>query len=474
MTDIIHTDICIIGAGSGGLTVAAVAAQLGVETVLIERDKMGGDCLNYGCVPSKALLAAAHAAGTARAADRFGVRTGPIEVVSKGVYSHVKGTIAEIAPHDSVERFEGFGVNVILGEGRFTRPREVAVGDQRIRARRFVIATGSGPFVPPIPGLDQTPYLTNETIFDQDQVPNHLVIVGGGPIGIEMAQAHRQLGAEVTVLEMFTMMPDDDPQLVDVLRQRLLAEGVRLREGVKVVGAEEAGDGIAVEIGGEAGTEKITGSHLLVAAGRRPNLKTLGLESAGIDFEPTGITVDARLRTSNKKVFAIGDVAGGHQFTHIAGYHAGIVIRNALFRLPAKVNTSNYPWVTYTSPELAQVGLTEKAAREKFGDVKVVSWPFAENDRAVAEGETDGMIKVIADRKGRVLGASMVGPHAGELIQIWGLAISAKLKVGKIAGMIAPYPSLGEISKRAAGEFFTDKLFSDRTRAIVKFLTRFG
>ena len=474
MTDIVNTDICIIGAGSGGLTVAAVAAQLGVDTVLIERDKMGGDCLNYGCVPSKALLAAAHAAETTRTARRFGIKSGPIDVDAEGVFGHVKGTIAEIALRDSVERFEGFGVTIILGDGRFAGPREVAVGDQRIRARRFVIATGSGPFVPPVPGLDQTPFLTNENIFDQKDLPDHLVVVGGGPIGIELAQAHHQLGAKVTVLEMFTMMPNDDPELVEILRQRLLQEGVEVLEGVKVVETEKTENGVAVSIETKNGMEKVIGSHLLVAAGRRPNLNSLGLKEAGVQFEPMGIKVDARLRTTNKKIFAIGDVAGGHQFTHIAGYHAGIVIRNALFRLPAKVNTANYPWVTYTAPELAQVGLTEKAAKEKYPGVRVVSWPFAENDRAVAEGETDGLVKVIADKKGYVLGASIVGPLAGELIQIWGLAISAKLKVGKIASMISPYPSLGEASKRAAGEFFTDQLFSGWTCAIVKFLTRFG
>jgi len=475
MTETLTTDICIIGAGSGGLVVAAVAAQLGADTILLERDKMGGDCLNYGCVPSKALLAAAHAAEKARAAHRFGIGTQISEIRGPDVYGHVRKAIETIEPHDSVERFEGYGVNVLLEEARFVSPREIEAGGKRIRARRFVIATGSGPLVPPIPGLADTPFLTNENIFDLTEVPSHLIVVGAGPIGVELAQAHRQLGAEVTVLEMASMMPNDDPELVEIVRQQLLAEGVALREGVKVVGTAKDGDGVSVTVESDAGTETVSGSHLLVAAGRRPSLKALNLEAAGIDYTPAGIETDSRMRTSNKKVFAIGDCAGGHQFTHIAGYHAGIVIKNALFRMPAKVNTEAYPWVTYTSPELAQVGLTEDQAKEKFGDgVRTIRWTLDHNDRAIAEDDVAGLIKVSATKKGKVLGASIVGPQAGELIQIWGLAISAGLKMGKIAGMISPYPTLGEANKRVAGEFFKDALFSDRTRGIVRFLSKFG
>ncbi len=469
----LKTDICIIGAGSGGLVVAAVAAQLGVETILIERDKMGGDCLNTGCVPSKALLAAAHAAENARSSSRFGIQAGNLSIDGKSVFDHVQRAIDQIAPHDSVERFEEYGVNVILGEGKFSGLGEVTVGEQKIRARRFVVATGSGPLVPPIPGLDATPYFTNETIFNQSGIPDHLIVLGGGPIGIEMAQAHRQLGAQVTVLEMASILPSDDPEAVEIVRAQLITEGVTLKEGVKVVATAKVGDDVEVTVESEAGSEKILGSHLLVAAGRQPHLANLELEKAGIDYTPQGIKIDTRLRTSNKKVFAIGDVAGGHQFTHIAGYHAGIVIRNILFRLPAKVNLAAYPWVTFTSPELAQVGLTEQAARGKALDIRIINWPFTENDRAVTEGDTAGFIKVIATPKGRILGATIVGPRAGELIQIWGLAISAKVKIGKIASMISPYPTLGEANKRAAGEFFKESLFSSRSRKIVKFLSRF-
>ncbi len=474
MATALKVDICVIGAGSGGLSVAAGASQMGASTALIERGKMGGDCLNYGCVPSKALLAAGHAAQAVRGAGRFGVRAAAPAIDSGGVYGHVRGTIAAIAPNDSVERFEGLGVKVIQSSARFTGPREIAADGTRITARRIVIATGSSPAVPPIAGLKDVPYLTNETIFDLGQVPAHLIVIGGGPVGIEMAQAHRHLGARVTVVEMFSIMASDDPELVDVVRARLAGEGIDLREGVAVARVEIAGNGVAVVIAGNGAEDRVQGSHVLIAAGRRPNVEGLDLEKAGIAYTPAGIQVDARLRTTNRRVFAIGDVAGGYQFTHMAGYHAGIVLRNALFRLPAKVDTRAVPWVTYTAPELAQVGLTEDRARKRAGDIRVLRWPFAENDRARAERETDGLVKVITTPRGRILGAGIVGAHAGELIHAWVLAIGQKIKIGAVAGMIAPYPTLGEANKRAAGSFYTPALFGERTKRIVRFLSHFG
>ncbi len=474
MAKALKVDICVIGAGSGGLSVAAGASQMGASTALIERGKMGGDCLNYGCVPSKALLAAGHAAQAVRGAGRFGVRAAAPAIDSGGVYGHVRGTIAAIAPNDSVERFEGLGVKVIQSSARFTGPREIAADGTRITARRIVIATGSSPAVPPIAGLKDVPYLTNETIFDLGQVPAHLIVVGGGPVGIEMAQAHRHLGARVTVVEMFSIMASDDPELVDVVRARLAGEGIDLREGATVARVEKAGNGVAVVIAGNGAEDRVQGSHVLIAAGRRPNVDGLDLEKAGIAYSPAGIQVDARLRTTNRRVFAIGDVAGGYQFTHMAGYHAGIVLRNALFRLPAKVDTRAVPWVTYTAPELAQVGLTEDRARKQAGDIRVLRWPFAENDRARAERETDGLVKVVTTPRGRILGAGIVGAHAGELIHAWVLAIGQKIKIGAVAGMIAPYPTLGEANKRAAGSFYTPALFGERTKRIVRFLSHFG
>ena len=474
MAKALKVDICVIGAGSGGLSVAAGASQMGASTALIERGKMGGDCLNYGCVPSKALLAAGHAAQAVRGGGRFGVRAAAPAIDSGGVYGHVRGTIAAIAPNDSVERFEGLGVKVIASPARFTGPREIAADGTRITARRIVIATGSSPAVPPIAGLKDVPYLTNETIFDLGQVPAHLIVIGGGPVGIEMAQAHRHLGARVTVVEMFSIMASDDPELVDVVRARLAGEGIDLREGVTVARGEKAGNAVAVVVEADGAEQRIEGSHLLIAAGRKANVDELGLAEAGIAYSQKGIQVDARLRTGNKRVFAIGDVAGDYQFTHMAGYHAGIVLRNALFRLPAKVDTRAVPWVTYTAPELAQVGLTEDRARKQAGDIRVLRWPFAENDRARAERETDGLVKVITTPRGRILGAGIVGAHAGELIHAWVLAIGQKIKIGAVAGMIAPYPTLGEANKRAAGSFYTPALFGERTKRIVRFLSHFG
>jgi pyruvate/2-oxoglutarate dehydrogenase complex dihydrolipoamide dehydrogenase (E3) component len=282
------------------------------------------------------------------------------------------------------------------------------------------------------------------------------------------------LGAEVTVLEMATLMPRDDQELVDVLRTRLKADGIDIREGVEVVGVGQEGGDVLATLRDDGGETRVEGTHILVAAGRRPTVEGLDLETAGIEFSATGIKVDARLRTTNKRVFAIGDVAGGHQFTHAANYHAGIVIRNALFRLPAKVDTNALPWVTYTMPELAQVGLIESQAKRQAGDIRLLRWPFAENDRARTEADTDGLIKVVTAPRGRILGAGIVGPRAGELIHTWVLAVSRKMKIGAIANMIAPYPTFGEVSKRAAGSFYTSALFGEGTKKIIRLLARLG
>ena len=469
----IPADICVIGGGSGGLSVAAGAAQMGARTVLIEKHKMGGDCLNTGCVPSKALIAAGEAAEAARQSGRFGVNGHEPAIDFAKVHDHVHGVIAGIAPHDSVERFEDLGVTVIQGAARFTGPREVEVEGRKIQARRFVIATGSAPAVPPIPGLDEVPFLTNESVFDLTERPEHLIVIGGGPIGAELAQAQRRLGARVTLLEMFSLMGKDDPEAAEVVRQRLTAEGVEIQEGIRIEKVARKGNGITVSIEQAGAVTEIDGSHVLVAAGRRPNVNGLGLQAAGVDYSPRGIVVDRRLRTSNRKIFAIGDVIGGLQFTHVAGYHAGIVVRNALFALPAKVDESAVPWVTYTDPEVAQVGLTEAQAQELHGDgVRVSRWSFAENDRARAERATEGFVKVVTGKRGRILGVTLVGRHAGELLQPWVLAMSQGLKIGAMAGIIAPYPTLGEINKRAAGAYFTDALFSARTRGLVGLLQR--
>ncbi len=474
MASTLTPDICIIGAGSAGLSVAAGAAQLGAETVLIEAHKMGGDCLNYGCVPSKSLLAAARAAEAQRRAGRFGVQANEPAIDFRAVHDHIHGVIAAIAPHDSEERFSGLGVRVLRAPARFTGPREVAAGEFRIRARRFVIATGSTPLVPPLPGLERVPYLTNETVFDLVERPRHLLVIGGGPIGAELAQAFRRLGAAVSVVEMATLLPKDDPELVQVVRQRLHDEGVALHERTRVVAVEPTSDGAALLTESNGNKARIDGSHVLVAAGRRANIADLDLAAAGIARSATGVTVDSHLRSSNRRVYAIGDAVGGLQFTHLAGYHAGIVIRHALFRLPARVDLRRVPWVTYSDPELAQVGLTEAAARAAGHPTQVLRWPFAENDRAQTERATAGLVKAVVTPRGRILGASIAGRHAGELIQPWQLAIANNLKIGALATLIVPYPTLGEASKRAAGSFYTPKLFTKRTQRLVRFLRLFG
>ena len=474
MADKLDVDLCVIGAGSGGLTMAAGGSQLGARTVLIEAAEMGGDCLNTGCIPSKALLAAAHAAQTIRQAKRFGVDAGAPKIDFSAVHDHVHGVIASIAPMDSVSRFEGLGVTVIRERARFVGPREVAAGETIIRAKRIVVATGSRAGVPPIPGLDTTPYLTNETIFERKQAPEHLIVIGGGPIGAELAQAYRRLGAKVTMLEMFTILAKDDPELVDILRASLKGEGIDIREGVTIEKVAKKGKGVALTITEDRKRVVIEGSHILVAAGRRPNIEGLELETAGVDYTEAGITVDRRLRTSNRRIYAIGDVAGGPQFTHIAGYHAGIVLRNILFRLPAKVDYTAMPWVTFTDPELAHVGMSEAQARKAHGEIRILRWPFADNDRAQAERDTGGLLKAVTARNGRILGASILGAHAGELILPWVMAVDQGMKASKLAGLIAPYPTRSEATKRAGGSLYTAKLFSERTKKIVRFLLKFA
>jgi pyruvate/2-oxoglutarate dehydrogenase complex dihydrolipoamide dehydrogenase (E3) component len=468
MTGLLAPDLCIIGAGSGGLAVAAGAAQMGAEIVLVERGLMGGDCLNFGCVPSKSLLAAARLAEVARRGTALGILSARPDVDFTAAADGVQNVIAAIEPNDSIERFERLGVRVVRCEARFTSPRTIRAGEIEIRPRRFVIATGSYPAVPAIPGIADVPYLTNETVFANRERPDHLIVIGGGPIGVEMAQAHRRLGAKVTVLDVGPILPRDDPELVASLADHLAGEGIALRSRVEIAGIERDGTRIVARL---ADGEQIAGSHLLVAAGRRPSVEALDLPAAGIEATPKGITVDARLRTTNRRAFAIGDVAGGPQFTHIALYHAGIVIRNALFRLPAKVDYRALPWVTYTDPELAQVGLTQAAAGE---GARVLRWPFLENDRAQTERDTEGLVKVVLGGNGRILGASILGAGAGDLILPWALAIAQKLKIGALANLIVPYPTRSEASKRAAGCYYTPTLFSPRTRRLVRFLASFG
>lgn len=468
----IRADLAIIGAGSGGLSVAAGAAQLGLKVVLFEKGEMGGDCLNYGCVPSKTLIAAAAAAHVAAHSGALGVSASGVSVDFAAVMARVHHVIAEIAPIDSQERFESLGVRVVREAARFRDGRVVESDSVRVTARKVVIATGSRAAIPPIPGLDAVPYLTNESIFDLKARPDHLIVLGGGPIGVELGQAFRRLGAEVTLIEAEAILGRDDPAAVVVVVEQLKADGVTLLPGHRAVRVEA---GPTVIVTGPEGERRIEGSHLLVALGRKASLDGLNLEAAGVVFDKAGVKTDRSLRTSNRRVFAIGDAAGRGQFTHLAGAHAGLFVRKALFAAPINADTLIVPRVTYSSPELAAVGLTEAQAREVHGDdVRVLLQPFADNDRARAEGDIRGFAKLVASKRGKVLGVTLVGAHAGDHLPLWVLAMTTGLKLSQLAGMIAPYPTRGEINKRLAGQWYTGALFSPATRRLVSVLKHFG
>ena len=466
----IKTDLCIIGGGSGGLSVAAGAVQMGASVVLLEGHKMGGDCLNYGCVPSKALIASAKQAHAMSHGAKYGVADAVASVDYVAAKDHVHDVIATIAPLDSVERFEGLGVTVIVEFGRFISETEVQAGDTIIEARRFVIATGSGPFVPPIDGLNTVKYYTNEDIFDLRTKPDHLIVIGGGPIGMEMAQAYVRLGSKVTVIEGAKAFGKDDPEMAAIVIANLKAEGIEIIEDAHANKISGKGDLITVH------TPKgdFAGSHLLMAVGRKVNIEKLDLEKGGVAFTRGGIKVGDDLRSvSNRKVYAAGDVAGGLQFTHVAGYHASVLIRSLLFGLPSKQKTSHIPWATYTDPELAQIGLTEAQARGKHGDkLEVVRFDMRHNDRLIAERKNKGLIKVMVV-KGRPVGASIVGPMAGELIGTWAMAIANNLKMSAVANTVLPYPTVSEVNKRVAGAYFSPRLFeSDMVKRVVRFVQR--
>jgi pyruvate/2-oxoglutarate dehydrogenase complex dihydrolipoamide dehydrogenase (E3) component len=470
----LRVDLCVIGAGAGGLSVAAAAAQLGVSVALIEKHKMGGDCLNYGCVPSKSLIASARRAHIMRTSAPFGIMPANPVISYKGVHDHIHGVIASIAPNDSVERFTGLGVQVIRATAQFISRDTVLAGDTRIKARRFVIATGSSPTIPPIAGLDGVPYFTNETIFENRDKIDHLVIVGGGPIGLELAQAHLRLGSRVTVLEALKVLSKEDPEISEVVLNRLRAEGLEIREGVRVERVAGGTRLIDVHITEDGAPGVIQCTNLLLATGRTPNVAGLNLEAAAIKYDKRGIQVNKGLVTSNSRVYAIGDVTGGPQFTHVANYHAGIVIRRALFRQRATVNNDTLPWVTFTDPELAQVGLSEDAAKKRYGRVRVFRWPYHENDRAHTERATEGLVKVVTDAKGRILGANVVGQQAGEVIQMWSLAVSQGLDIKAMTQWISPYPTYSEVNRRVAYGYYATAAANPFVRKVVSWLAKLG
>lgn len=459
MAELLTPDLCVIGAGSGGLTVTAAARAFGASVVLVERGAMGGDCLNTGCVPSKTLIASARRAHAMATASRFGIANSVPKIGHRAVHDVIHAVIDEIAPQDSALRYTALGARVIAGEASFVDPRTISVGESRVRARRFVIATGSAPRVPPVPGLAEVPYFTNETIFANTRKLSHLVIIGAGSIGIELAQAYRRLGSEVTVIETGSPLAASDPELSEIALRRLAGEGISIRAGTSVTRIEKRSLGIGVTIATQDQEDCLDASHILVATGRRANLDALKLDNAKIRRDSEGKLIVSRgLKTTNGRVYAIGDAAGGLQFTHAAGYHAGLVVRNALFGLPVRNSPHLVPRATYCDPEIAEVGLSEALARRRRGTrYKVVRVAYAENDRARTERETYGLAKMITDPRGTILGAGIVGAGAGEMIALFSFAIANRLAAKNLLAFVAPYPTLSAIAKRLGTEYYRDQ-----------------
>jgi len=469
-------DLGILGGGAAGLTAAAGAAQFGAKTILIEKaGKLGGDCLHFGCVPSKTLIRSAGIWSLVRRAKEFGlpeVELPPVNLAA--VMDRVRSVIDTIQEHDSPERFCRLGAAVRFGEPRFVDDRTVSVDGTRLTARAWIIATGSSPSLPPVEGLEEVPYWTNETVFSQKELPRRLMVLGGGPIGVEMAQAFQRLGSQVTVIEFADrILGAEDPDIAGILKTRLEAEGVKILTGTKALKAAALGSSVILRVAsvkGEGESWTIEGDVLLVAAGRKPNVEGLDLSAAGVEFSPRGVPADGRMRTNVPHVYSCGDVNGVFPFTHVAGYEAGVALSNAVLRLPRKADYAKVPWCTYTDPEIASVGLNEKRATAAGVEYRVLEAPFREVDRALAEGETEGKIKVLVAPSGNLLGCQIAGCHAGELIHEWVAAINGGVKLSTLAGSMHAYPTLAEISKKAAGSYYSKKLFSDRTRKILRFL----
>lgn len=477
-------DLVVIGGGVGGLVAASGAAQLGARVALVEKTgTLGGDCLVAGCVPTKRLVHSAKIASLARRSEEFGIRTGPVEVDFTGVMDAMRRTQAKIGEHDDPERFRKMGVDVIFGAGRFTGPRSFEVEGRGLGAKKFLIATGSRPVDLPIPGLEGSGTLNNETALGLDNLPKTLVILGGGPIGIEFAQVFARLGTEVTIVEKKgRILPREDPELTAMLDEILRGEGITIDSCSEVKEVRDAGGGRKELIArcplGEKGHDHTYSSdEIMVAVGRAPNVDGLGLDKAGVEFDARrGIKVDGRLRTTNKRVYACGDVVGHYAFTHVAEYQAGIVLSNALFPfVNRKVDYRAVPWTTFTDPELARVGMTEEEAKEKTGDrVRVYRHRFSDTDRAVIEGEGRGLVKLVCDHKGRLLGAHILGPGAGELIGEYTLAMQSGVPVAGISRTIHVYPTVAQSVKRAADQYYREKLFTGWFPKVARWLIRRG
>jgi pyruvate/2-oxoglutarate dehydrogenase complex dihydrolipoamide dehydrogenase (E3) component len=458
-------NLVVVGAGAAGLVSAAGAAGLGARVALIEKHELGGDCLNVGCVPSKGLIAAARVAASARRAAEFGVRTGPVTVDFRAVMDRMRRLRADIAHVDSAARFRDLGVDVFLGEARFTGRHTVQVGDRSLSFSKAVLATGGRPALPPVPGLSEVGALTNLDLFDLDELPEHLVVLGAGAIGCEMAQSFARFGARVTLVDMAQrVLPREEPQASALVQAALQDDGVRLILGVGAESARREGAEVVLTVPGE----QLRGSHLLVAAGRAPNVEDVGLEAAGVEFTRRGVLVDARLRTTNPDIYAAGDVTGRSSFTHTADATARIVLRNALF--PGSgggVDDLVVPRCTYTEPEVAGVGLTERECQEQGVAFRVFEHPLAENDRAILDGETRGFVRVLAEADSdRILGATIVARDAGSMISEITLAMVGELGLGTLAGTVHPYPTQAESIKRTADAFNRTKLTPTASKAM--------
>lgn len=466
-------DIGILGGGSAGLTVTAGAARFGAKTLLIEREgRLGGDCLHYGCVPSKTLIKTARVYHTIKRAPVFGlpeIKVKPVDFTA--VSDRIRSVIAVIQKHDSPERFCRLGARVEFGIPEFFDEHSVRMNGETFTARTWVVATGSSPSIPTIEGLDKTPHLTNRDIFYLNRLPQSMIILGGGPISIEMAQAFARLGTAVTVVELADQILNrEDRDMADSVTEVLKSEGVTFHLNAAVLKTRDLVNEREVVLKtGDGNILTLKAETILVAVGRAANLDGLGLERIGVTFDRRGLKVDSRLRTTQGHIYGAGDVTGTYQFTHAAAYEGGIVLSNAILHLPRKVDYTFFPWCTYTDPELASIGMNEKAAREAGIDYSVWTEPFSMNDRALAEGEIVGKIKMILDEKERPIGVQILGAHAGELINEWVAALNGKVRLSTIAGAVHPYPTLSEINKRVAGNYFSGKLFSDKVKKALRF-----
>ena len=466
-------DIGVVGGGAAGLTVTAGAAQAGAKTILIEKEKnLGGDCLHYGCVPSKTLIRTAHVYHFMRNSREFGLPVVDLPPVDfREVAKRIQSVIDTIQQHDSEERFCKLGAKVEFGDPSFVDEHSIQLNGKTVSAKNWVLSTGSSPAAPPIEGLDKTPYLTNKDIFSLDQLPKSLIILGGGPIGIEMAQAFCRLGSKVTVIQRSSqILSKEDKDMANMVMEILQSEGVRFYLNSSILRVNDLGDEREVTIKDGSNTMiTLKGEKILVALGRVANVVDLGLKGLGIEFSSKGIHLDRRLRTKHKHIYAAGDVTGQYQFTHAAGYEGGVVFTNAIFHLPRKVDYTFLPWCTYTDPELASIGMNEKAAAAAGTEYSVWTEEFKDNDRSLAEGERVGKIKMILDSKEKLLGVQILGPQAGELLSEWVAVLNGKMKLSTLASAVHPYPTLGEISKRVVGNFFSPKIFSERVRKGLKF-----